>query len=598
MGPTVSVLTLKKSITSVVKTPIRCLNINAILDKLRKARYISSLDLKESYWQVPLTLESRPITAFTLPSRGLFQFRVMPFGLHSAPATFQRLMDLVIGPEMDPYCFAYLDDIIVLGETFEHHLTLLQEVFRRLRSANLRLNPEKCQFGRRSLQYLGHLITAEGIRTDSEKVAYISQLSPPINVRGMRRFLGIASWYRRFVPDFAKIAAPLTHLLKKGVTWRWDGDQEKAFRCLKQCLTSAPVLACPNFKKPFILQTDASDLGLGAALIQHDQDGDHVVAYASRSLTNTERKYCVTEKECLAIVWGVEKMRPYLEGYHFTVLTDHQSLRWLHSIKSPSGRLARWSIFLQQFDFEIKYRQGVLNRVADALSRDPLPGTSKDEEFDPLGALDEEDPDCSWYRRKKTEVEKNSEAFPDFCVRDGKLYRHFWDNDLSEPELVDPWKLCVPKPSRKTVLEENHDAPTAGHMGITKTIGRIALRYYWPGMYRDIARYVRNCSSCLRYKPSQQQVPGKMQPSPITEPGHTISTDIVGPLPRSTKGNRFLLVFQDRFTKGVQCRPVRSATAKSVTQALYEEIIVRFGTPKVVITDNGSQYTGHQFAEI
>ena len=572
--------------------------INAILDKLRKARYISSLDLKEGYWQVPLAPESRQITAFTVPSRGLFQFRVMPFGLHSAPATFQRLMDLVIGPEMDPYCFAYLDDIIVLGETFEQHLSLLTEVFHRLRSANLRLNPEKCQFGRRSLQYLGHLVTAEGIHTDPEKVASIRQLPPPSNVKGIRRFLGIASWYRRFVPDFSKIAAPLNRLLKKGIAWQWSEEQDEAFRRLKDGLTSAPVLACPNFEKPFILQTDASDQGLGVALIQHDKDGDHVVAYASRSLTDSEKKYSVTEKECLAIVWGVEKMRPYLEGYRFTVLTDHQSLRWLHSIKSPSGRLARWSIFLQQFDFEIKYRQGILNRVADALSRDPLPSTSKDEEFDPLGVLDEEEPVCSWYRKKKAEVEKNPEVFPDFCVREGKLFRHFWDNDLSEPDLVEPWKLCVPKPSRQSVIEENHDAPTAGHMGITKTIARVASRYYWPGMFRDIARYVRQCPSCLRYKPSQQQLPGKMQPSPITEPGHTVSTDIVGPLPRSTRGNRFLLVFQDRFTKWVQCRPVRSATAKSVTQALYEEIIVRFGTPKVVITDNGTQYTGHHFAEL
>ena len=191
--------------------------INAILDKLRRARFISSIDLKHGYWQIPLTAASRPITAFTIPSRGLFQFRVMPFGLHSAPATFQRLMDRIIGPELEPYCFVYLDDIIVLGESFEHHLDMLKEVFSRLRAANLRVrvNPEKCVFARKSLVYLGHVVTEEGIHTDPNKVTAITGLEPPNTVRRLRRFLGMASWYRRFVPQFSQIAAPLNRLLKK-----------------------------------------------------------------------------------------------------------------------------------------------------------------------------------------------------------------------------------------------------------------------------------------------------------------------------------------------------------------------------------------------
>lgn len=183
---------------------------------------------------------------------GLFQFKVMPFGLHSAPATFQQLMDRVIGPELDPYCFAYLDDIIVLGETFERHLENLSEIFRRLRAANLRLNPDKCQFGRKSLRYLRHLVTSEGIRTDPEKVSAIQNLPEPTNVRGIRRFLGIASWYRRFVPDFSRIAAPLNRLLKKGVKWSWNEEQQQAFAQLKKCLTEAPILACLDFSRPFV----------------------------------------------------------------------------------------------------------------------------------------------------------------------------------------------------------------------------------------------------------------------------------------------------------------------------------------------------------
>jgi transposase InsO family protein len=568
--------------------------INVILDKLRRARYISTIDLKSGYWQVPLTPSSKPITAFTVPSRGLYQFRVMPFGLHSAPATFQRLMDRVIGPELDPYCFAYLDDIVVLGETFEQHLQVLQEVFRRLRAANLRLNPDKCQFGRRSLTYLGHVVTAAGIRTDPDKVAAIRQLATPKTLRQLRRFLGMASWYRRFIPDFSRIAAPLNRLLKKGGRWDWTPEQDAAFNTLKDSLSAAPVLACPDFGKPFVLQTDAADTGLGVALTQYVDGGDHVIAYASRSLTKPEQAYSTTEKECLAVVWGIEKMRPYLEGYRFTVLTDHQSLKWLQAIKDPTGRLARWAIFLQQHDFDIRYRKGVLNRVADTLSRQPA-ATEDETTPEDLFAL-EGAPGCNWYNRMRQEVEKDPTVHPDYCIRNERLHRHFWDmSDSTEPELSDPWKLCVPKPVRAAVLRECHDNPTAGHLGIAKTTARLALRYYWPGMFREAAQYVRNCPSCQRYKTPQQQPPGKMYPTPNRQPWETVSTDLVGPLPRSSRGNCYVVVMQDRFTKWVQCRAVRKATARAVTQALYEDVITRFGCPVTVISDNGTQYTGGTF---
>jgi hypothetical protein len=198
------------------------------------------LDLRSGYWQIPLTLASKPITAFTVLSRGLYQFRVMPFGLYSA--------------RLDPHCFAYLDDIIVLGETFEQH----QEDFRRLRAATLRLNPDKCQFGRCSLTYLGYVVTA----------ADIQQLVTPKTLRQLRRFLGMASWYRRFIPDFSRIVAPLDRLLKKGVRWEWTTEQDAALNTLKGGLSAAPVLACPDFGKPFVLQTDAADTGLGVTLTE------------------------------------------------------------------------------------------------------------------------------------------------------------------------------------------------------------------------------------------------------------------------------------------------------------------------------------------
>ncbi|KAL7724489.1 hypothetical protein ACLKA6_007318 [Drosophila palustris] len=242
--------------------------INHILERLRHARFISTLDLKQGYWQIPMAADSRECTAFTVPGRGLFQWRVMPFGLHSACATFQRALDTVIGPEMEPHAFAYLDDIVVIGATKEQHVENLREVFRRLRAANLKLNRKKCSFFRKRLVYLGHVISGEGICTDPEKVEAIRSLRAPANCKELRQCLGMASWYRRFVPNFATLVRPMTELLKKGRKWSWDKEQEEALSQLKEKLTTAPVLACPDFSARFVLQTDASDYGLGAVLTQ------------------------------------------------------------------------------------------------------------------------------------------------------------------------------------------------------------------------------------------------------------------------------------------------------------------------------------------
>jgi Reverse transcriptase (RNA-dependent DNA polymerase). len=391
--------------------------VQATLDKLRGATYLSTLDLKNGYWQVPLTPESKAITAFTVPGRGLMQFRVLPFGLHSAPATFQRLLDRVLGPELEPNVFVYLDDIIIVSKTFNDHLKLIREVCQRLRHARLRLNIEKCRFCVNQLKYLGHLVDHRGIHTDPDKIDAIRTLKAPTNIREIRRFLGTVSWYRRFIKNFSRTARPLTQLLHKKAKWKWTEEEEIAFQTLKQHLITAPVLACPDFGRPFTLQTDASEYGLGAVLTQEIDHKERVIAYASRTLNNAEKNYSVTEKECLAIIWGIRKMRPYLEGYHFTVLTDHQALKWLQKIDSPTGRLARWALELQQFDFEIKYRKGSTNQVADALSRQPTPDTT-DELCYTLP-----DTTCPWYRRIKEAVTNRPTNYPEYNIINGRLYR-------------------------------------------------------------------------------------------------------------------------------------------------------------------------------
>lgn len=575
--------------------------ISGVLDKLREANYITTLDLKNGYWQIPLHPESKPITAFTVPGVGLFQFKRLPFGLHSAPATFQRLLDTIIGPDLEPKAFAYLDDIIILGKTFDEHIELLEKVFNRLRGAGLKLNPDKCQFVRTELKYLGHIVNRDGISTDPEKVRCMKEFPTPVNVKTLRSFLGLVSWYRRFIKDFAQVTAPLTLLLKKKTPWNWMEDQQKAFELLKHKLSSTPVLACPDFTKLFTLQVDASGFGLGAALTQI-QDGKEVaIAFASRLLNERERKFSTTEKECLALVFGVKTFRPYLEGYHFKAITDHQALRWLLSIKEPSGRLGRWVLEIQQYDFEICYRKGIDNGLADALSRIPneTPQRTSAVTLATTNAGMQEttqgkDP---WYDTRLNQVRQNPRKYKQFTVHNDQLFRKLRTR-RNEKESTPSWVLCLPEEKRRLVLHENHDTPTAGHFGVRKTIHRIQQRYYWPGMKIDIVKYVRTCENCQKQKPEQKLPVGKMHFRIPKGPWYQITADMIGPFPRSTKGYRSVLVIQDTFTKWIELAPLRAATAKEIKEKFQELIMLRYGSPSVILTDNGPQFVSQLFQKI
>ena len=344
--------------------------IDDLIDRLGEAKYITALDLTRGYWQMPVAARDQHKTAFTTPF-GLFQFKVMPFGLNGAPASFQRMMDQVIDG-LYTFTAAYLDDLVIYSNTWEAHMEHIQKVLQRLREAGLTVKPKKCQFGMEYCTYLGHVVGGGAVRPEASKVEAVEQFKIPETKKQVRAFLGLTGYYRKFIPNYATIAAPLTDLTRKSApnNVQWNEQCDQAFKELKGLLCTAPVLRNPDFSKPFILQTDASDRGVGAVLSQRDENGEeHPLGYFSRKLLPREERYSTVEKECLAIKLGTQAFRVYLLGRDFTIQTDHRSLEWLDRLKENNARLTRWSLALQSYTFVVEHRPGAKNGNADALSR-------------------------------------------------------------------------------------------------------------------------------------------------------------------------------------------------------------------------------------
>ena len=338
--------------------------IDDTLDILAGKQWFSTLDLASGYWQVSLSQEARVKTAFATHS-GLFQFRVMPFGLCNAPATFERLMDRVLQGLRWSHCLVYLDDIISFGSTFDGALTNLTLIFERL------LKSTKCHLFRSSVPFLGHIVGRRGLECDPAKIEDVKSWPVPDCLKSVRQFLGFVGYYRRFIPSFADVATPLVTLTGKDVPFVWDSSCSTAFTALRATLLDAPILAFPTETALYILDTDASNFGLGGVLSQVQNDQECVVAYCSRALRPSQRRYCTTKRKMLAAVAMCIQFRSYLRGARFTLRTDHKSLVWLHRFKDTEGMMSRWIHALQQFQFSIVHRPGKDHGNADGLSRAP-----------------------------------------------------------------------------------------------------------------------------------------------------------------------------------------------------------------------------------
>jgi hypothetical protein len=348
-------------------------NIHDCIDSLSGSKCFCTLDLASGYWQVEMEETSKPKTAF-VTHQGLFEFKVMPFGLTNAPATFERLMEVTLSGLQWQECLIFLDDIVVFGESFQETKERLLHVLDRFREAGLKLKPSKCSLFQREVAFLGHVVTEQGVKCDPRKIESVVTWPRPKNVTEVRSYLGFCSYYRRFVKSFSTIAAPLTALTEKGRKFEWSNECQNAFQALQEALTCSPVLAYPDssLESPMVLDTDCSNFGMGGVLSQVQGGVERVIAYASKTLSATQRVYCVTYKELLAVVTMVKHWRHYLLGRHFKIRSDHASLKWLTSWKDLDSMPARWMARLGSFDFHLEHRKGTAHGNADGLSRRPL----------------------------------------------------------------------------------------------------------------------------------------------------------------------------------------------------------------------------------
>lgn len=353
-------------------------NITDLFDKLGKSTYFTTLDLASGYHQIEVAESDRQKTAFSTQF-GHYEFSRMPFGLKTAPATFQRAMDNILRGLQGIHCLIYLDDVIIFSSSLQEHLQKLRTVFDRLRATNLKVQLDKSEFLRKEVLYLGHTITKDGLRPNDDKITAVLNYPLPRTTTEIKSFLGLVGYYRKFIKDFAKVTQPMTDCLKKKNNINIDDKYIASFQKCKELLTNAPLLQYPDFQRPFVLTTDASNVALGAVLSQGTIGSDKPIAYASRSLNETERRYSTIEKELLAIIYAVKHFRPYLYGNKFYIYTDHRPLAWLYSLKEPNSKLTRWRLRLQEYNFEIIYKKGKQNTNADALSRIRVNALHKDE---------------------------------------------------------------------------------------------------------------------------------------------------------------------------------------------------------------------------
>lgn len=573
--------------------------IDSAFQYLGKAQYFSTLDLKSSYFQLPISSASSHITAFSVPF-GTYEFLKIPQGICIGSQALSRAMDEVLGLYRYHFVFFFLDDILIYSNSYEEHVNHIHLVLTKLREFGFTLNPNKLNLAKNSVNYLGHTISRGTLGINPDRTDKVKNFPTPKTLKQLLRFVGLCAFYSRFIPNFGLIAAPLYALKSKDKKFVWGRPQQDAFDKLRHILTTPPLLALPDFDQQFVVTTDASDIGIGAVLQIKKDNALLPVHYASRKLTPQETRYSTYKKEFLACLFGVEKFRPYLNK-KFILQTDNIAVSYIMNSKKPLGQLARWAIRLAEFDFETVHIRGTLNNVSDCLSR-MYEGEPVQDECEKSHI---ENSDCfvlqyfpelfhNLPENQRSDIELGEiynklirgEAVDKHLIKKGIVY--FQKSKTAKP------KIAVPENLRMIIVKYFHEMPMFAHAGIAKTMNRIQKDFVWKNMHMFIRDFVRSCKLCQLSKPALNQKIGLMNSRPVLECNQVILCDFVGPLTRTAAGNTSIFVAMDSFSRFVFLHPVRKQTSKTAINVLRNFVFAHHGLCRTLVSDNATQFMSRE----
>lgn len=627
----------KKLNAQTVKDEYPIPDINESLAMLGKGKYFTSLDLLSGYHQLRMHEDDAHKTAFVVNNE-LYHWKVMPFGLKNAPSTFQRMMNEILMDYKFKFVLVYLDDILVVSDSFDSHVEHVKAVLDKLSQYKLKIKLSKCKFAMQKLSFLGHKVSAEGIEPDDDKIKAIKRLRPPKDVKSLQRQLGLLNYYRKFIAKFADIAAPLYKLLKKGTDWIWKNEHQNAWVKLIKALCDEVMLAHPDFTKKFILETDASKFAVGVSLMQENEEGfKQPIYFASKKLSPAEQNYSASERECLAIIFALNYFRHFLLGSDTIVFTDHKPLTWLfnNDKTSTNQRLARWLTTVREFNIDAKYLEGPLNVVADSLSRDAIHpveenlinsgnNTNVNEHGDEItyemnnDELDEAvihtinafiDNEISIEEVKKQQLdddelgtiykylhgkEVSEDLLKKYVPEDNTFM--LGENDLVYKAIVVNRReaiqvICIPPTLTYKIVRLMHEgALTGAHFSANKCYTKLVTRFYWKNMYSDVEKCIKKCKLCQHRNNPRSKTLTTLDNIVAERPWQIVGVDVTGPFQTSDRGNTEILVFIDHFTKYAELVPVKQHTANICAKKLINKIILRHGVPERLLSDRGRNF--------